>query len=147
MKVSLRVVDEENRLACVALKVAASQRGFLPSNLSSITGAQLYPDARSRAIYAVDELVGYLLSGIDETTGLWKLFRLMIDQTFQGLGYGKAAMEVMLDEIRQEKAEVVLVRYDLDNEVAIRLYERFAFTEISRTETHATAQCLLEQTP
>lgn len=140
--VSLRAVDKDNWLACVALKVAELQQGFLPSNLSSIAGAQFYPESRSRAIYAEGDLVGYALYGIDETTGLWKIFRLMIDEKFQGKGYGREAMKVILEDIRGEKAEVVLVRYNLENEVARRLYERFGFSEIGRTETHATAQCV-----
>jgi diamine N-acetyltransferase len=137
-------VDKENWLACVALKVAESQKEFLPSNLSSIAGAQFYPESRSRAIYSDDDLVGYALYGIDETTGLWKIFRLMIDEKFQGKGYGKAAMKVMLEDIRGEKAEVVLVRYNLENEVARKLYESFGFKELGRNETHVTAQCLLD---
>lgn len=139
--VLLRAVDKNNWLACVALKVAESQETFLPSNLSSIAGAQFYPDSRSRAIYANDDLVGYALYGIDETTGLWKIFRLMIDEKSQGKGYGKAAMKLILEDIRQEKAEVVLVRYNLENEIARRLYESLGFREIGRNETHATAQC------
>jgi diamine N-acetyltransferase len=141
--VSLQTVDKDNWLACVALKVAEAQKDFLPSNLSSIAGAQFYPQSRSRAIYVEDVLVGYALYGIDEATGLWKIFRLMIDEKFQGNGYGRAAMKVILEDIRREKAEVVLVRYNLENEVAGRLYESLGFKEIGRNETHATAQCLL----
>lgn len=68
----------------------------------------------------------------------------MIDEKFQGKGYGKAAMERVLEDIRQEKAEVVLVRYNLANEVARKLYESFGFAELSRSETHVTAQCSLQ---
>jgi diamine N-acetyltransferase len=138
--VSLEVVDKDNWEACAALTLAESQRGFLPSNLQSIAEAQFYPRARSRAVYSYDDLVGYALYGIDETTGHWKIFRLMIDERFQGRGYGRGAMRVILEDIRQEKAEVVLVRYNFENEVARRLYESFGFKEIGRTETHVTAQ-------
>jgi diamine N-acetyltransferase len=141
--VSLRAVDKDNWLACVALRVAESQKDFLPSNLSSIAGAQFYSQSRSRAIYVNDDLVGYTLYGIDETTGLWKIFRLMIDERFQGKGYGKEAMKLMLGDIRREKAEVVLVRYTLENEVARHLYESLGFVELGRTETHITSHYIV----
>ncbi len=142
--ISLLPVTADNWKACANLALAKHQQNFVPSNLYSIAEAQFYPQARSRAVYANDDLVGYALYGIDEATGLWKIFRLMIDEKFQGKGYGKAAMEIMLEDIKQEQAQVVLVRYNLENEVARRLYESFGFSEISRTETHATAQGLLD---
>jgi diamine N-acetyltransferase len=142
--ISLKSITAENWKACVNLTLAKGQEDFVPSNVYSIAEAQFYSDSRSRAVYADDVLVGYILYGIDESAGLWKIFRLMIDENFQGKGYGKAAMKSVLEDIRQEKAEVVLVRYSLENDVARRLYESFGFKEISRTETHATAQCLLD---
>jgi diamine N-acetyltransferase len=140
---SLKDVKADNWKACATLTLAKGQESFLPSNLYSIAEAQFYPGSRSRAVYANDDLVGYALYGIDESTGLWKIFRLMIDEQFQGKGYGKAAMEIVLEDIKGEKAQVVLVRYSLENEVARKLYEGFGFKEMSRTETHATAQCIL----
>jgi diamine N-acetyltransferase len=137
-------VTADNWKACAGLSLAKNQQDFVPSNLYSIAESQFYPQSRSRAVYANDDLVGYALYGIDHATSQWKVFRLMIDEQFQGKGYGKAAMKVILEDIRQEKAQVVLVRYNLENDVARRLYERFGFKEIDRTETHATAQCLLD---
>lgn len=138
--VSLRVVDKDNWLACVALKVAESQQEFLPGNLSSIALAQFYPGSRSRGIYAEDVLVGYTLYGVDEITGLWKIFRLMIDERFQGNGHGREAMKDILEDIRRERTEAVLVTYDLENDVARHLYESFGFVELGRTETHITSR-------
>jgi diamine N-acetyltransferase len=142
--VSLRVIDKNNWRACAELRRAEGQEEFVPSNLYSLAESQFYSGSRSRAVYAEDELVGYALYGIEEATGHWKVFRLMIGEKFQGKGYGRVAMKVVLEDLRQEKAEVVLVRYNLENNVAKKLYECFGFREISRTETHATAQCLLD---
>jgi diamine N-acetyltransferase len=141
--VLLRSVTAENWKACANLMLSKGQENFVPSNLYSIAEAQFYPQSRSRAVYANDDLVGYALYGIDETTGLWRIFRLMVGEKFQGKGYGREAMKVILEDIKEE-AKVVLVRYNLENEVARQLYESFGFKEIGRTETHATAQCLLD---
>jgi diamine N-acetyltransferase len=142
--VSLRAIDKNNWKACAELKISASQKDFLPNNLYSIAESQFYKGSCSRAIYANSDLVGYALYGLDEATSHWKIFRLMIDARFQGKGYGREVMKLILEDIRQEKAKVVLVRYNLENEIARKLYEGFGFREISRTETHATAQCLLD---
>ena len=142
--ISLLPVTADNWKACANLALAKHQQNFVPSNLYSIAEAQFYPQARSRAVYADDDLVGYALYGIEETTGHWKIFRLMIAEEFQGKGYGKAAMQVILEKLRLEGAKVVLVRYNLENDVATRLYQHFGFVEVGRTETHATAQCLLD---
>jgi diamine N-acetyltransferase len=137
---SLKNVTADNWKACANLTLAKGQEGFLPSNLYSIAEAQFYPGSRSRAVYADNDLIGYVLYGTDESTGHWKIFRLMIDERFQGKGYGKEVMKIVLEDTRREKAEVVLVRYNLGNEIAKRLYESFGFVEVSRTETHSTAQ-------
>jgi diamine N-acetyltransferase len=128
----------------VTLAVSKTQEGFVPSNLHSIAEAQFYPQARSRGVYAGDELVGYALYGIDEATGHWKIFRLMIGEQFQGKGYGKAAMHVLLEELRLEGANVILIKFHQANEVARKLYESLGFREVERTATHISAQCLLD---
>ena len=138
--ISLRSVTVDNWKACANLTLGKGQEDFVPSNLYSIAEAQFYPGSRSRAVYTNDDLVGYVLYGIDENTGHWKIFRLMIDERYQGKGYGKKVMKLMLEDIRGENARVVLVRYSLENEIARRLYENFGFKEIDRNETQATAQ-------
>lgn len=89
----LRPLDANNWKSVANLELALTQANFVPNNLYSIAESQFYPHSRSRAIYSQSEgLVGYALYGIDQTTGHWKVFRLMIDQRFQSKGYGKAAM-------------------------------------------------------
>ncbi len=87
--ISLRDMTATNWKARANLAVAKSQEGFVPSNLYSIAESQFYQGSCSRAVYANDELVGYALYGIEEATGHWKIFRLMIDEKFQGKGYGE----------------------------------------------------------
>jgi diamine N-acetyltransferase len=141
--ISLRSLTAEDWKACANLALTKGQEDFVPSNLYSIAEAQFYPRSRSRAIYADDGLIGYALYGIDGSTGHWKIFRLMIAEEFQGKGYGRAAMQVILGELRLEGAKVVLIKFHQKNEVAQRLYESLGFNELEQTETHVTSQCLL----
>ena len=62
-----------------------------------------YNEAESLAVYSTDgELVGYVLCGRDQATGLWKIFRLMIDQHHQGQGYGHAALEAIIRQLQMK---------------------------------------------
>lgn len=113
---------------CAALRVADDQRGFVRDNLYSIAEAQFYPDVRSRAVLAGATLVGYALWGIDDASGQWKLFRLMIDAAQQGKGYGRAAMALVLGDIAaQPTRSDTLLRVATANTRAIGLYARLGF--------------------
>jgi diamine N-acetyltransferase len=124
----LRPVTAANWQACAALTISPAQAGFVPSNLYSIAEAQFYPDACSRAIYADDTLVGYALYGRDDT-GEWRIFRLMIDQNFQGRGYGRAAVMRVIEELEHCGASTVSLCYESNNHVAQKLYADLGFVE------------------
>jgi diamine N-acetyltransferase len=56
----------------------------------------------------------------------------MIDKKYQGLGYGRIAMEKALELIQTfpyGKAELVVLSYEPENEAARQLYASFGFLE------------------
>jgi ribosomal protein S18 acetylase RimI-like enzyme len=55
-----------------------------------------------------------------------------IDVKFQGRGYGKQAMQLIIRDIegRDDRTDVILVGYHQDNFHAKRLYEKVGFQEI-----------------
>jgi diamine N-acetyltransferase len=80
-EVLLKPISADNWQECIGLKVKDEQADFLPSNLYSIAEAQFYPQAVPLAIYSEqDQMVGFVLYGVDVETGKWKIFRLMIDR-------------------------------------------------------------------
>ena len=86
-EVRLERVNRLNWQACIALSVDESQKHFIPSNLYSIAEAQFYPDACPLVIYnSADQMIGFALYGRDAASGKWKIFRLMVDSSFQGQG-------------------------------------------------------------
>ena len=57
----------------------------------------------------------------------------MIDKRYQGRGYGREAMKLILDFIRSgpcRKAEYAWLCYDPENTAARKLYASFGFEEI-----------------
>ena len=140
--VSLRPITVENWQRCIELKVKEEQVDFLPSNLYSIAEAQYYPQAVPQGIYdEQDVMVGFVLYGVDVESGKWKVFRLMIDQAHQGKGYGRAAMEQVIERLRgKPDCAEILIAYKVENHAARRLYESLGFVKETVDDGKATAR-------
>jgi diamine N-acetyltransferase len=146
-QVRLEPVTVENWKACIALELAPDQQDFLPSNLYSIAEAQFYAAAKSNAIYNLQgQLVGYALFGRDIFADKWKIFRIMIDKCYQGQGYGKSALQVIIVQISRElDGHEILISYQDDNQVARQLYAQLGFVEQqTNAEGQVTALLTLE---
>ncbi|HYF66021.1 MAG TPA: GNAT family N-acetyltransferase [Herpetosiphonaceae bacterium] len=127
-QVSLRDVTLENARACIGLAVGAEQARFVASNAASLVQSKFEPHWLTKAIYDGETMVGFVMYGRDPDFG-WGVLRLMIDESFQGRGYGRAAMRLVLAEIRAAGGDSVGVSYEADNGVARRLYHSLGFVE------------------
>lgn len=133
---SLREVNEDNRAAVEALAVTAEQSKYVGSVTQSLQDAKDYPETMPwyRAIYADDEPVGFVLlaDGVtdDDPTllGPYFLWRLLIDQRFQGRGYGKAALDLIVDYVRtRPDARVLLTSHTVGPASPVDFYLRYGF--------------------
>src|SRR5690349_15824248 len=97
-KVRLEPITPENFDECVNLKVADAQSSFVATNLRSIAQSKVYPNVTPMAVYARDEMVGFVLFGHDD--GRYYLVRIMVDERQQGKGYGRAAIVEVIDALR-----------------------------------------------
>jgi diamine N-acetyltransferase len=98
--VTLREVTGETVRAICSLAVAPGQEGFVAANAVSIAEAYFEPKAWFRAIYADDEPVGFVMLYDDPDTPEYFLWRLMIDGRYQGRGYGRHALDLLVDYVR-----------------------------------------------
>jgi diamine N-acetyltransferase len=126
--ITLRDVTLENARACIALAVAPEQAGFVATNAESLIQSKFEPHWLTKAIYDAETMVGFVMYGRDPDFG-WGVLRLMIDASFQGRGYGRAALRCVLDSIQAAGAPSVGVSYEDDNQVARRLYHSLGFVE------------------
>jgi RimJ/RimL family protein N-acetyltransferase len=126
--ITLRDVTLENARACIALAVTPDQAGFVASNAASLIQSKFEPHWLTRAIYDDETMVGFVMYGRDPDFG-WGVLRLMVDAAFQGRGYGRAALRLVLEDIRAAGAPAVGVSYEDDNQVARRLYRSLGFVE------------------
>ncbi|WP_296519318.1 GNAT family N-acetyltransferase [Rhodoplanes sp.] len=134
-EVRLADVTADNWRDVAALELEADQRDLVAGNLYSIAESKFDPLARPRAIYAGANLVGFLMYDADGEGGRRAvIYRFMIDRRCQGRGYGRAALQRALDEIRTLPGiATVSICYDPSNP-AKRLYASVGFVEIGCDE-------------
>lgn len=133
MKIELLEINEENREECLALKAAPSQAEFIASNEKSLRQAEEAAGvARPYAIYADGEMIGFTMFAFDheEKPGqkYW-LWRFMIDEKFQGKGYGRYALREILKYFREHGADTMTLSTKASNTRALSLYHQFGFWE------------------
>lgn len=106
MNVTLREITGETVRAVTDLAVSTEQHGLVASNAVSLAEALFSDEAWYRAVYADEELVGFVMLS-DETLkatpppepriGLW---RLMIDARYQRKGIGREVIRLILAYVR-----------------------------------------------
>ena len=136
MEIELRTIDDGNRAAVAALTVSDSQKQFIATNKRSLETAAREENreiARPFAIWADGELAGFAmfafeLDSPDPNDRYW-LWRFMIDQNFQGRGYGSAALEKIIGYFRSQGADHILLSTEEHNTRALSLYHKYGFRE------------------
>lgn len=136
--VKLRDVTADNWENVVDLELLDDQQGFVASNAVSIAESKFNPHAVPKAIYAGKKLVGFLMFESLHEDGKpheYSIYRFMIDKRHQGKGYGKAAMMLLLDLIREDrKLKRIEVCYMPDNAASRSLYVSLGFVEVGLDE-------------
>jgi diamine N-acetyltransferase len=129
-EVTLREVTGETVRAICALAVAPGQGGFVAANSVSIAEAYFEPKAWFRAIYADDEPVGFVMLYDDPDTPEYFLWRLMIDGRHQGRGYGRRALDLLVDHVRSRPGASELRSSYVPGETGPGgFYRRYGFEE------------------
>ena len=98
--VSLREITQETVNSILNLRVTNDQEPFVASNAVSIAQAHFSTDAWFRAIYADENPVGFLMLSDQPDKGEYFLWRFMVDAQHQGKGYGRRALELLIDHVK-----------------------------------------------
>jgi diamine N-acetyltransferase len=107
--VELREVTGDTVRAVCRLLVAPAQRGFVAPNAVSFAEALFEPKAWYRAIVADDLPVGFVMLYDDPEQPQYFLWRLMIDHRHQGLGFGRRAIELVVEHVRSRPNATALL--------------------------------------
>lgn len=136
-EVSIAPVSKDNWHDCVELKLEESQEGNLASNVKTIAESAFAPHYELRAIMLEGKVIGMLAycPEIDEPLpGLYWLFRIMVDKSFQNRGYGGAAIKLCIEEMRQRGALRIRTMCRPDNAAAQRVYATLGFLEVGKLD-------------
>ena len=99
MSVELREITAENVKAVMRLSVTDAQDDYVAPNSWSVAEAAYTDDRWLRAVYVDDDPVGLVLLSERREVPRYYLWRFMIDRDHQGNGYGKRAMELLIDYV------------------------------------------------
>lgn len=111
-KVSLREVTKDTSGEILRLKVKPEQEQFVASNAVSIAQAYFEEKAWFRAVYADDTPVGFLMLYDDPEDATYYLWRFMIDQRYQRHGFGRRALQLLIEHVRtRPNATSLLLSY------------------------------------
>ena len=135
----IRPVTRDNWKELIRLKVREDQTHFVASNLYSIAEAQFGDDYEGHwelhpfGIYDDGGMpVGFLMYGFNFEHPKQQAFiiRLMVDEKYQGKGFGRFGMQQMLETFRaDQRIQTVGISYEPENEAARKLYASLGFHE------------------
>ncbi len=109
---------------------------WMANNAFSLLQTVYDEDWDCRLIMDGDLAVGFVFYGYDRDSDYYMLCRYMIDEQYQGRGYGKAALPLAVELIRSQYGcrDVYLSVHD-DNARAIKLYTDFGFERTERMDS------------
>lgn len=131
--IHLRKITEENFIDAFNLKLAPEQERFVSHPIRSLAQAYVYREqCQPFGIYEGQTMVGYVMVIYDYDVPEYDIWHMMIEQAEQGKGYGKAALDRVLDYIREKpfgSSDRVTLTCNKENFPALSLYKCKGFTE------------------
>jgi diamine N-acetyltransferase len=134
--VRLVEITPENTAGVARLRVSARQEAYVANVAESLQEAVASPEAGPwyRAVFVDDTPVGFVMLGIsaesrDERYPFrYFLWRLLIDERFQGRGYGAETIDCVVAEIRKHPdADALFTSVAPGSDSPIRFYEKYGF--------------------
>ncbi len=117
------------------MQLGEEQKRLIAPNASSLAEAYVDKNLYPWAIYDQKErgwekpnsnMVGFTMYQLDSGVGF--VLRLMIDERYQGKGYGEAAMREVIRKMKLCPAvEMIGTSHHMDNQVASALYKKIGF--------------------
>ena len=128
MSIQLREITMDNFHDCIRLNVREDQKYFVAPNVYSLAEAKADGISNPLAIYNGDTMVGFIMYCFDPDEEMGYIDRLMVDQRYQGQGYGRAAMVEVIQRLKSLPAcKRIRTSFAHTNEAADALYASLGF--------------------
>ena len=123
-------VHADNWRACTALEVEEPQQRFVAS-VAHYLALCAYADSpwRPLAVRAGEEVVGFVMWGIDPADESFWIGGLIIDRRHQRQGYGRAVVAQLLERAASNGHSEAALSYHTGNMLAQSLYASMGFVE------------------
>lgn len=147
--ITLREITAATVNNILKLKVKPEQETFVASNAKSIAEAHFEPKAWFRAIYADETPVGFVQLIDDAETPSYYIWRFMIDAAHQRKGYGRRALQLVIDYVRSRpNAREVTLSYVPEEGGPEPLYRSMGFVPTGEIEEdEVVARLVFDNTP
>ena len=128
MDIELKKIDRSNYNECIELSLNENQKNFVAPNIFSLVQAAYEPNLYPLGIYYCSKMVGFILYDFDDELNGWSMSRFMIDKKYQNQGIGKISLQKFLEFFTNKYGHIQLyTSAEVDNQVAIALYEKLGF--------------------
>lgn len=142
--VELRELTKDSYLPFIKMQVAEAQKNFVASNAASMAQAHFHEDAWFRGIYSSDEPVGFVMLSIKSADAEYWVWRLMIAADHQRKGYGKAAMDKVVEHVRTlPNAKELFLSHVEANTEAAAFYSSLGFTYTGKKDEDGELEMVL----
>jgi diamine N-acetyltransferase len=133
--IELREVGAGNWRACADLEVAAEQRDFVSPVARYLCLCHYGGVWQPLAVYAGDEVVGFVMWAVDPGDQSGWIGGLVIDQARQRRGYGRATVEALTRRLLETGGcSSCALSYSPSNAAARALYASMGFVETGEIE-------------
>lgn len=134
--ITLRELSAETLRPILSLEVAETQKNFVAPNAVSVAQAYFQRDrAWFRGIYADEAPVGFLMLYDNPQENTYFLWRFMIDARYQGMGYGRRAIELLINHVKtRPNATELKVSYVPGEGTPGPFYAKMGFVETGEVE-------------
>lgn len=140
--IEFRPVIGENIGKVIRLSVAEEQKKYIMDNVTTIAYCYVFPTKIPKAVFIKDELVGLVCTELDPDTNRHEILVYMIDEKFQGRGYGKATLTALVDQMHQEQPDHdIYLNYVPGNGRAEKVYRDLGFEPTGELEGEEIVMC------
>jgi diamine N-acetyltransferase len=145
--VELCPVDHRNWRACADLSATEAQQTYV-APVTRYLALCAYDNGpwQPAALTADDTTVGFVMHAVDPADHSFWIGGLVIDQVHQRRGYGRAAVNALIDQASREGHSAIALSYQPANSPARALYSSLGFIESGETEDdEVVARLILDQ--
>ena len=132
-EITLDPVTAENEDAVWGLRVRPEQKGFVATNERSLEQGRAEEHSWMRAICADGSPVGFVMMYVDPDKGVYYVWRYMIDGGHQGHGYGRRAMELLVEHVcGQPNAKEITLSHQAGDAGPEGFYKKLGFVHTGK---------------